>query len=193
LPRNVGWNKTGGERRRDEGTLLEINYDEAEQKGQVNEPLHHHYNDGKFQADCERCKRDRRLFASDLSASTRKQLDKRIASRARRNIARRARKVTVTYEPVHGNLVLTLHPGEAPRLRRLGRGHPETCVAEVAFVRDYLRPQGFRTVKPEDIGALTSGLLVQNDKGDIFWDSRYQVESFLEELIAGRPVEWQKG
>ena len=109
------------------------------------------------------------------------------------NIARRARKVTLTYEPVHGNLILMVDPEEIPRLRRLGRGHPETCVAEAAFVRDYLRPQGFRTVKPEDIGALTSGLLVQNDKGDIFWDSRYQVESFLEDLIAGCSVEWQKG
>jgi hypothetical protein len=193
LPRNVGWNKTGGERRRDEGTLPQINYEEAEQKGQVNEPLHHHYNDGKSHPDCERCKRDRRLFANDLPARTRKQIDKFVAGRARRNIERRARKVTLTYEPVHGNLILVVDPEEIPRLRRLGRGHPETCVAEAAFVRDYLKPQGFRTVNPEDIGALTSGLLVQNDKGDIFWDQSYQVLSFLEELIAGRAVEWQKG
>ena len=80
----------------------------------MNEPLHHHYDDGKYHADCERCKRDRRLLGGDLSASAKNQIDK--------FVARRASKVTVTYEPVHGNLVLTVDPEEAPRLRRLGRG-----------------------------------------------------------------------
>jgi hypothetical protein len=126
----------------------------------MNEPSHHHHTDGEFHADCGRCKLERRLFANDLPARTRKQLDKFIAGRARRNIARRSRKVTVTCEPVHGNQVLAVHSSEAPRLRRLGRGHPGTCVAEAAFIRDYLRPHGFREVKPEDVAALTSAPLV---------------------------------
>jgi hypothetical protein len=110
-----------------------------------------------------------------------------------RPIARRARKVTITYEPVHGNLILTAHASEAPRLRRLGRGHPATCVAESAFLRDYLRPRGFRAVKPEDVGALTSAPLVVDSRGEVFGFMGYQVQSFLEELIAGRAVEWQRG
>jgi hypothetical protein len=101
--------------------------------------------------------------------------------------------VTVSYEPAHGNLVLTVHASEAPRLRRLGRGHPETCVAETALIRDYLRPQGFREVKPEDVGALTSAPLVVDSRGEVFGFMGYQVLSFLEELIAGRSVEWQRG
>ena len=105
----------------------------------------------------------------------------------------RSRKVTVTYEPVHGNLVLTVHASEAPRLRRLGRGHPGTAEAEAAFIRDYLRPRGFREVKPEDVGALTSAPLVVDSRGEVFGFMGYQVQSFLEELIAGRAVEWQRG
>jgi hypothetical protein len=159
----------------------------------LSEPLHHHFNDGKFHVDCERCKLERRLFANDLPERERKQLEEFIAVQARMNIARRARKVTVAYEPLHGNLVLTLHPSEAPRLRRLGRGHPGTCVAESAFIRDYLRPQGFREVKPEDVGALTSAPLVVDSRGEVFGFMGYQVQSFLEELIADRAVEWQRG
>jgi hypothetical protein len=88
-------------------------------------PLHHHYNDGAFHRGCARCKLDR------------------------------ARKVAVAYEPGHGNLVLSVIPSEVPRLRRLGRGHPQTCVAEASFIKDYLVPLGFVQVKPEDVGALT--------------------------------------
>ena len=54
-------------------------------------------------------------------------------------------------------------------------------------------PQGFVQVKPEDVGALTSAPLVQNAKGEVFGFMAYQAQSFLEELIAGHSVEWQKG
>jgi hypothetical protein len=129
----------------------------------TNEPLHHHYNDGKFHPDCPRCRRDR------------------------------TGKVTVSYAPASGNLILTADLHEAPRLRRLGRGRPETWIAEAAFIRDHLVPQGFAQLKPEDVGALTSAPLVQNAKGEVFGFMAYQVQSFLEELIAGHSVEWQKG
>ena len=58
----------------------------------TNEPLHHHFNDGKFHKGCIRCRRDH------------------------------TGKVTVSYAPASGNLVLTADPNEAKRLRRLGRG-----------------------------------------------------------------------
>ena len=77
-----------------------------------------------------------------------------------------------------------------------GRGSftiPALAVAGSSYIRTYLVPQGFVQVKPEDVGALTSAPLVQNARGEVFGFLRYQVESFLEELIAGHSVEWQRG
>ena len=102
-------------------------------------------------------------------------------------------QVSATYATGTGNLILSAVPSERPRLRRLGNWSPCSYEAEAAFVRDYLEPQGFKQVKPEDVGALTSGLLVQNAAGQIFWNERYQVESFIEELIKGNSVEFVKG
>jgi hypothetical protein len=102
-------------------------------------------------------------------------------------------QVSATYAPGTGNLILSAVPSERPRLRRLGNRRPCSHEAEAAFVRDYLGPKGFKQVKTEDVGALTAGASVQNPAGEIFWNERYQVESFIEELIAGRSVEWRKG
>lgn len=56
---------------------------------------------------------------------------------------------------------------------------------------------GYTIVKPEDVGALTDGLLLgdggYDDKGDVYtgnvwWFADYQVKGFAEELANGRPI-----
>lgn len=60
---------------------------------------------------------------------------------------------------------------------------------------------GWELIAPEEVGALTSGLIITDDctrddqgvllkVGTVYWDSNYQVTDALEELQLGRSVEF---
>lgn len=52
---------------------------------------------------------------------------------------------------------------------------------------------GWETVRPEDIGALTSGEIFADANGNIYWHERYQIEDMVEELMNGNSVFMQYG
>jgi hypothetical protein len=65
--------------------------------------------------------------------------------------------------------------------------------AETAFIRRYLIPEGLQLVKPEDVGEPAGALIVKGNF-QYGWSFRdHQLTSFLEELIAGNAVVWQRG
>jgi hypothetical protein len=95
--------------------------------------------------------------------------------------------VTIKVAP-NGNLLMTASVEERRRLRRkrwLG-----TEKAEARWIRQVL--PGYRQVRPEDVGALTSCALIEQD-GQVWGDMDYQVRSFLETLSDGGTVRWTKG
>lgn len=69
---------------------------------------------------------------------------------------------------------------------------PWSITAEQAFVRMWLEDKGYEEVKPEEVGALTGATCIR--KGDEVWgDMNYQVRSFVQDLILGKVVRWQRG
>lgn len=63
--------------------------------------------------------------------------------------------------------------------------------AEERFVLNYL-PE-FKVADPEDLGALTDGLLLEY-QGTIYWDESYAIESFLDKLLCtGEASLWNAG
>jgi len=52
---------------------------------------------------------------------------------------------------------------------------------------------GWEMVNPEDIGALTSGELMSDQDGNVYWHERYQIEDMVEELMNGNKVNLQYG
>jgi hypothetical protein len=62
---------------------------------------------------------------------------------------------------------------------------------EVAVLTEFLRPL-YEVTSPASVGALTSATLITN--GVSVWaDMNYQVESFLDNMLAGQSVVFQKG
>jgi len=53
-------------------------------------------------------------------------------------------------------------------------------------------PIHFKSIKPEECGALTSAPLI-TDGTDVWGFMDYAIKSFLEELAAGNTIVWQKG
>ena len=78
-------------------------------------------------------------------------------------------------------------------------------VAETQFVAEYLNDPmvdgiSYRQIKPEDAGALTDATIITDapegelNQGINVWGyMNYQIENFLELLVAGRTIYWQKG
>ena len=60
------------------------------------------------------------------------------------------------------------------------------------LMEDFLQ-NGWETVNPEDIGALTSGELISDPNGNVYWHERYQIEDMVEELQKGQTVLMQYG
>jgi hypothetical protein len=91
----------------------------------------------------------------------------------------------------NGNL--SIQAGNPLEQRAIARMRDkQTALSEARFVKRFLRHYGFKTIKPEDCGALTSATLIR--KGDNVWAfMSYQVESFLETLARGGETIWQKG
>lgn len=71
-------------------------------------------------------------------------------------------------------------------------GQLMTSKSENEFIKLFLEPIGYKQIKPEDCGALTSASLITNGK-DVWGDMSYQVQSFLIELVTGNTVTWTKG
>ena len=69
---------------------------------------------------------------------------------------------------------------------------PQSADAEARFVKRFLRCYGYRTIKPEECGALTSATLITDGK-DVWGDMTYEWRSFLEALGNGNVVVWKKG
>lgn len=91
----------------------------------------------------------------------------------------------------NGNLeLIATNPvkGMIKRLRKTGIG--DTAI-ESAVLTEYLRPK-YEVTAPCSVGALTSATLITDGK-DVWGDLNYQVESFLDNLLAGQPVVFQKG
>jgi hypothetical protein len=96
----------------------------------------------------------------------------------------------------NGNLKMEFEPGDADRWNEIKCTTPDTIehdgtyVAEALFIEKML-PDYVQTT-PEAVGALTSAPIIQ--KGEDVWGYMdYQVYSFIEQLLAGNTVVWQKG
>jgi hypothetical protein len=91
---------------------------------------------------------------------------------------------------MNGNLEMTLNKKEQKKRRAkyLKTGH--TIVAEQEFIRTHL-PQ-YQPIKPEDCGALTDAPLITDGKS-VWGYMDYQVKSFINELLDGKTITWQKG
>lgn len=103
----------------------------------------------------------------------------------------------------NGDLEMVADNNDLPRLRRIlkdvrNKFSATTMVqAESQFVREFLiDPMGiglsYRQVAPEEVGALTRATLI-SDGRKVWGDMNYQVQSFIEELVAGRTVRWTLG
>jgi hypothetical protein len=91
----------------------------------------------------------------------------------------------------NGNLEMSI-PDKRTRKRVKDMGNLNTLATEQRFVKHYLEPLGYKEIKPEDCGALTSATLITDGK-DVWGDMNYQVYAFLRELVDGNTVTWQKG
>lgn len=92
---------------------------------------------------------------------------------------------------MNGNLEMSLTPATRKWVKA-NYPNPQTKETESEFVKWCLVAKGYRQILPEDCGALTDATLITNGK-DVWGDMNYQVESFLEELVKGNKVIWQKG
>lgn len=91
----------------------------------------------------------------------------------------------------NGNLEMSI-PDKKTRKRVKDMGELGTSATERRFIQYYLEPLGYEEIKPEDCGALTSAMLITDGK-TVWGDMNYAVISFLEELVKGNAVVWQKG
>lgn len=90
----------------------------------------------------------------------------------------------------NGNMQMTLSKKQQKTVKRIGE--LGTSRSESLFIFLYLTPLGYKEIKPEDCGALTSAPLITDGK-EVWGYMDYQVLSCLEELVAGKTIVWQKG
>lgn len=92
---------------------------------------------------------------------------------------------------MNGNLEMSLNKKER---RNMAKQYPKsqrgTIGAEQHFIRTHLSQ--YQPIKPEDCGALTDAPLVTDGKS-VWGYMDYQVKSFIEELLDGKTITWQKG
>ena len=91
----------------------------------------------------------------------------------------------------NGNLKMQVSDELEKRPIRRMRGF-QTFDCETRFVKLFLGQHGYKTIKPEECGALTSATIITDGK-DVWGDMSYQVQSFIQELSAGNPIYWIKG
>ncbi|GAA6622760.1 hypothetical protein [Scytonema sp. NUACC26] len=90
------------------------------------------------------------------------------------------------------NLIVTLTDEAKEQLDYLiememsrGATYEAACAQDGIFIDlfEYHLCNGWSTVLPEDIGALTSGLLLRSPEGKIYWDESYAVRSLVDDLV----------
>jgi len=98
--------------------------------------------------------------------------------------------VTVTYV----NNGIELSPTEQLK-QELAQGGPQDAqtYADIWELMEDFFTNGWETIAPEDIGALTDGEIFQDPDGNVYWHERYQIESMLDELKAGNKVFMEYG
>lgn len=64
--------------------------------------------------------------------------------------------------------------------------------AEDEFLEEAIYPLGFEWVRPEDVGALTKAPLIGMDD-EVWGYMDYQIKSFIEDLMQGKPAFWTRG
>lgn len=99
----------------------------------------------------------------------------------------------------NGNLEMTANVNERSEIKHLLRNPILTMIVkESQFIATFLGgdPMGdgisYEQVAPEEVGALTGAPLI-SDGEHIYGHMQYAITNFLDELVAGRSVEWQKG
>jgi hypothetical protein len=103
-----------------------------------------------------------------------------------------------------GNLLITLLPEGMDAIEEMIEEHGSDYLGSDACFRELIEHQlcnGWTEVSPEDIGALTSGIILSDnvetnddgkivDIGRVYWDSQYAVQSAARELYEGGKVEF---
>lgn len=98
----------------------------------------------------------------------------------------------------NGNLAMTANEQERNDIRELRELESSEIAAESSFIIEFLGndPMGdgvnYEQVAPEDVGALTSAPLI-SDGENVYGYMDYQVSNFLEQLVNGKTIVWQKG
>lgn len=90
----------------------------------------------------------------------------------------------------NGNLRMSLDVMDVETVHNIQE--PHTIAAEGTFIQEILGPLGYTEILPEHCGALTSVPLITDGK-DVWGFMDYQIKSFIEELLDGKEIVWQKG
>jgi hypothetical protein len=93
----------------------------------------------------------------------------------------------------NGDLVMTPTESGIQKAKEYVDRGDRSDTAFLAMIEDHLA-NGWRIVEPEEIGALTSALIITNDANDDVWTNIrfYQIRSELEDFAFGNPVVWEK-
>jgi len=106
--------------------------------------------------------------------------------------------IEITILP-NGNLEMSLTTDRMKHaIRRIRRVSSSEITAESIFISEYLGSDNtsnsieYSQVAPEEVGALTAAPII-SDGDNVYGYMSYQVQNFLDELLDGKPVIWQKG
>lgn len=93
---------------------------------------------------------------------------------------------------VYNKYGITLEPTNnlLSDVQGIGESIPKPSIWEL--MEDFFT-NGWEMVNPEDIGALTSGEIMSDQDGNVYWHERYQIEDMVEELMNGNKVNLQYG
>lgn len=92
----------------------------------------------------------------------------------------------------NGNLEMSLNFAERAYWAEQKDSSDYESELENAFIEE-LSGEGFYRAWPEDFGCLTDAPMIQNSDGEVWGYMNYAVRSFMEELINGESVVWQRG
>ena len=90
----------------------------------------------------------------------------------------------------NGNLEMELCNKERRLLKKWK--DKQSTDAESKFIKTYLSVFGYKEIKPEEVGALTSAPLITDGK-DVWGYMDYALHAFVQELMMGVKIVWQKG
>jgi hypothetical protein len=91
----------------------------------------------------------------------------------------------------NGNLELVPTPETKRMIKALRKTEANEYAVEAAVLTHFLHPK-YEVTSPASVGALTSATLLTDGK-NVYGDMNYQVESFLDTMLMGQSVIFQKG